>query len=181
MLAGYMVTCALGKHNVRSYYAQYHVHHASTDWKIVCHESLVMCNAICQKNPEKNPSNEGDWFIQWNLSIVGMPYKAHLVIADINCSGWVIHCQTFIEKPLFSGQLVADTHYDGRVFPKLLRRFNLSIADISEICLKQWWKIIIREYKILLGCYSRTFLFALNMITFKIHYLTRNIAFKINN
>ena len=69
--------------------------------------------------------------------MVGMLYKAKLVIPVTTCSDLVNHCQTFIDKPLISGQLIADTRYDGRVFPKLWCKFNLSIGNISEVCLQQ--------------------------------------------
>ena len=66
-----------------------------------------------------------------------MLYSGHLVIADTFCSDWENHGQTLIKKPLYSGQFIADTRYNGHVFPRPWRKINLSIADSSEICLKQ--------------------------------------------
>ena len=70
-----------------------------------------------------------------------MLYSGHLVIADTFCSDWENHVQTLIKKPLYSGQFIADTRYNGLVFPRLWRKINLSVVDSSEICYKT-----IREY-----------------------------------
>ena len=40
------------------------------------------------------------------------------------------------KKPLYSGQFIADTRYNGHVFPDCGAK-STSIADSSEICLKQ--------------------------------------------
>lgn len=54
------------------------------------------------------------------------------LLADTICSDWENHGQTFKEKPLFSGQLITDYHYNRHVFPRLWSKINLSIANISE-------------------------------------------------
>ena len=76
-------------------------------------------------------------FVQWNLSIADMLYSGHQDLADTFCSDWENHGQTLIKNPLYSGQFTADTRYNGHFFPRLWRKINLSIADSSEICLKQ--------------------------------------------
>ena len=76
-------------------------------------------------------------YTQWNLSIADMLYSGHLVIADAFLLRLGESRSNTYKKPLYSGQFIADTRYNGHVFPRLWRQINLSIADNSEICLKQ--------------------------------------------
>ena len=54
-------------------------------------------------------------------------------MADTICLDWENHGQTLTEKPLFIGQLIVDTCYNGHVSPRVWFKINLSIAEISVI------------------------------------------------
>ena len=75
--------------------------------------------------------------MHWSFSIADVLYSGHLVMADTICSDWDNNGQTPIEKPVFSGQPIANTHCSVHVFLRLGLKISLSIMDISKIYLKQ--------------------------------------------
>ena len=72
-------------------------------------------------------------YIQWNLSIADMLYSGHLVIADTFCSDRENLGQTLLKNPLYCGQFIADTRYNGHVFSRLWRKINLYSGQFGNL------------------------------------------------
>ena len=55
-------------------------------------------------------------------------------MADNICSEWKTHGQTFLEKALFTGQLMVKTRYNGHISQTMAQNQPLCSGH-SEVCL----------------------------------------------